>query len=253
MRARPFLWHSLAGLSIAGAAFSGCALQHYQPAPIDPDASARAFESRSIDAPGLKEYMVAHGHAADACPGQRWGLADLTLAAFYYQPRLEVARAQAAAARAQVAAAMQRPPLAIKPVAQHHSLQPPETTGPWTLGFQVEIPITGSRKKAALGEQYGCLARSAELDVGSAAWMARSQVRARSLDCYAANRMLELLELEMRERRTLLGLLQRRFDAGAASALELSAVRLRQAEAESEVRDAQFAREQCLGGLAAAM
>jgi outer membrane protein TolC len=257
MRAHPgFRRHLLAGLPIGGAVLAvlaGCALQRYEPAPLDPAASARAFESRTIDSPGLKEYILAHGHPAPEWPVQRWGLADLTLLAFYYQPNLELARAQAAAARAQVAAATQRPPLAIKPVVQHHSLQPPDTTGPWTLGFEVEIPLSGSGRRAALSEQYGSLAQSAELAVGSAAWTVRSQVRAHLLDCYAAGRTLELLEVEVRERRSLVSLLQRRFDAGAASALELSSARLKQAEVDSQIQDARLAQEQCLGGLAGAL
>jgi outer membrane protein TolC len=235
------------------AVLAGCALQRYEPAPLDPAASARAFESRTIDSPGLKEYMLAHGHPDADWPVQRWGLADLTLLAFYYQPNLELARAQATAARAQVAAATRRAPIAIKPVVLHHSLQPPDTTGPWTLGFEVEIPLTGSGRRAALSEQYGSMAQSAELTVGSVAWAVRSEVRADFLDCYAAGRTLELLDIEVRERRSLVGLLQRRFDAGAASALELSSARLRQMEAEGQIQDAQLAREQCLGGLARAL
>ena len=256
MRADCGLLRLIADLSIGGAALAslgGCALERYEPAPLDPAASASAFESRSVDASGLKEYMLAHGHPAAEWPVQRWGLADLTLLAFYYQPNLELVRAQAAAARAQVAAVTQRPPLAIKPVAQHHSLQRPDTTGPWTFGFEVEIPLSGSGRRAALSEQYGSYAQSAELAVGSAAWAARSEVRAHLLDCYAAGRTLELLEVEARDRRSLVSLLQRRFDAGAASAVELSSARLKQVEVESQIRDAQLGREQCLGGLAAAL
>lgn len=258
MRAHPGLRRCLlfAGLTTGGAALAslaGCALQRYESAPLDPAASARAFEGRSADAPGLKEYMLAHGHPSAEWPVQRWGLADLTLLAFYYQPKLELARAHAAAARAQVAAATQRPPLAIKPVVQHHSLQRPDTTGPWTLGFEVEIPLSGSGRRAALNEQYGSFAQSAELAVGSAAWTARSEVRAGFLGCYAAARTLELLDVEARERRSLVSLLQRRFDAGAASAVELSSARLKRAEVDGQIQDAQLAQEQCLGGLAGAL
>ena len=232
---------------------AGCALQRYEAAPLDPAASARAFETRSIDSPALKEYMLAHGHPTADWPVQRWGLADLTLLAFYYQPTMEVARAQAAAARAQVAAATQRAPIAIKPAVQHHSLQLPDTRGPWTLGFEVEIPLSGKGRRAALGEQYDSMAQSAELAVGSTAWTVRSEVRARFLDCYAASRSLELLDVEARERRTLVGLLQRRFDAGAASAPELGNARLKQVEVEGQIQDAQLASDQCLGGLARAL
>jgi outer membrane protein, heavy metal efflux system len=246
----------LGGLLIAVPTFAllaGCALQRYEPAPLDPEASARAFESRSVDSPKLKQYMLAHGHPASEWPVQRWGLADLTLVAFYFQPDLDLARAQAAVARAQVAAATQRAPIGLKPVAWHHSQQPPETTGPWSLGFEVEIPLRGSARREAISEQYGSMAEAAELTVGSVAWAVRSELRARFLDCYAAERTLELLDVEARERRSLVTLLQRRFELGAASAFELSSARLKQAEVEGQIQGAQLAREQCLGGLARAL
>jgi cobalt-zinc-cadmium efflux system outer membrane protein len=232
---------------------AGCALQRYEPAPLDPAASARTFESRSVDAAVLKQYMLAHGHPASDWPVQRWGPTDLTLLAFYYRPDLELARAQAAAARAQVTAATQRAPIAIKPVVQHHSLQPPETTGPWSLGFEVEIPLSGSGRREAISEQYGSMAAAAELGVGSVAWAVRSEVRARFLECFAASRTLELLDGEARERGSLVALVQRRFEVGAASALELGSARLKQAEVEAQIQNAQLAREQCLGRLARAL
>ena len=250
------LRYLLGGLLIGGPAFAllaGCALQRYEPAPLDPEASARAFESRSVDSPKLKQYMLAHGHPASEWPVQRWGLADLTLVAFHYQPDLDLARAQAAVAHAQVAAATQRAPIGLKPVAWHHSQQPPETTGPWSLGFEVEIPLSGTARREAIGEQYGSMAEAAELTVGSVAWAVRSEVRARFLDCYAVGRELELLDAEARERRSLVTLLQRRFEVGAASALELSSARLKQAEVEGQIQSAQLAREQCLSGLARAL
>src|SRR5262245_25477013 len=231
----------------------GCTLQRYQPAPLDPAASAQRFEARTTDAAGLKQYMLEHGHPASEWPVQRWSLADLTLLAFYYRPDLEVARAQAAAARAQVAAATQRPPIGLKPVVWHHSLQPPETTSPWSLGFEIEVPLGGSGRRAAIGEQYSSLADAAELGVGSAAWLARSDARARLLDVYAAGRMLELLDAEARERRTLVALLERRFEMGAGSAVDVGSARLRLAEVEGQMQSAQLARERSLRALARAV
>ena len=247
-----------AGFPIAGAATAlllsvGCTLQHYEPAPLDPAASAQRFESRTADAPGLKQYMVEHGHPASDWPVQRWSLADLTLVALYYRPDLELARAQAAAARAQVAAATQRPPIGLKPVVWHHSLQPPETTSPWSLGFEIEVPLAEGGRRAAVGEQYGALADAVQLGVGSAAWAARSDVRARFLECYAAGRTLELLEAEARERRALVSLLERRFEMGAGSSLDVGSARLKLAEVEGQIQSAQLAREQSLAALAHAL
>ena len=67
---------------------AACALQSYQPASVDTEAAAAAYLQRSTEAPGLKAYMLAHGHPESDWPVQRWGLDELTLLAFYYHPDL---------------------------------------------------------------------------------------------------------------------------------------------------------------------
>src|SRR6185295_19228051 len=156
--------------TVALAVISGCALQHYEAMPLDPVASAGAFDSRSIDAPGLKDYMVAHGRPATDWPVQRWGLPELTLLAFYYQPGLELARSEAKAAHAEGASANQRWPIGFTPRVEHHSREPPDSSSPWSLGFALEIPLSGTTRRQAIAERYGYLEAAAELKVGSVAW-----------------------------------------------------------------------------------
>src|SRR5689334_726817 len=90
-----------------------CTMQSYRAAPIDAAASAQRFAERRVDTPQLREYMLAHGRASNDWPVQRWGMSELTLAAFYDHPELEVARAQAQAVRAEGLAATHRLPLGI--------------------------------------------------------------------------------------------------------------------------------------------
>jgi cobalt-zinc-cadmium efflux system outer membrane protein len=231
----------------------GCALQRYESAPLDPAASARAFDSRSTDTPGLKEYLIAHGHLSSDWPVQRWGLADLTLLAFYYHPDLDLARAQAKAAHAGASAATQRLPLGLTPRVQHHSLTTSEQSSPWSLGFELEIPIAGTARREATSERAAFLADAADLKVGSVAWAVRSEVRAKLLDCYAADRAASLLDVEIQQRRVLVGLLERRLEAGAASRVEANNARLAQVEAEGQAQAAQLVRERSLAALAQAL
>ena len=172
-------------VALSLALLGGCALQRYDPAPLDPAASASAFGSRSTDAPGLKDYLVAHGHPPSDWPVQHWGLAELTLLAFYDHPDLELARARAKAAHADASAAMQRAPFGLTPRVQHHTVTTPEQPSVWSLGFEVEIPVAGSTRRAATSERFAYLADAADLQVGSVAWSVRSEVRAKLLDCYA--------------------------------------------------------------------
>ena len=243
------LFHS----ALLCACFSGCALQHYEPAPLDPAAAAQAFDARAVDAPGLKDYFVAHGHPAAEWPVQRWDLDALTLLAFYFRPDLELARAQAKAARADVAVATQRPPIGITPLFQHHSLTPPEQPSPWSLGFGVEIPLVSGTRREATGARYGYLADAADLQVGSVAWTVRSEVRLKLLDYYLAGGTAALLGAELEQRRRLVSLLERRLDAGAVSRIDVSNARLAQAEIEARIQAAQLAQVRSRAALAQAL
>ena len=243
------LFHS----ALLFACFSGCALQHYEPAPLDPAAAAQAFDARAVDAPGLKEYFVAHGHPAAEWPVQRWDLDALTLLAFYFHPDLELARAQAKAARADVAVATQRPPIGITPLVQRHSLTPPEQPSPWSLGFGVEIPLVSGTRREATEARYGYLADAADLQVGSVAWTVRSEVRLKLLDYYFAGGTVALLGAELEQRRHLGGLLERRLEAGAVSRVDVSNARLAQAEIEAQMQAAQLAQVRSRAALAQAL
>lgn len=235
------------------ASIAGCALQRYQPAPLDPAASAQAYESRRTDTPGLKHYMVAHGHSESAWPVERWGLAELTLLAFYYHPELNVTRAQARAAHAEALAASQRAPIAITPLVEHHSREPNDASSPWSLGFEIEIPLGEGSRREAIQERGGYLVEAAELKVGSAAWSVRSEVRARLLDHYATQQELALLDAQRQQLQALTALLERRLEAGAVARGEVTNARLRQAELEGLAQAAALARDRTVTALSHAL
>src|SRR4051794_40048985 len=67
--------------------FAACI--HVAPRPIDPAASARALEQRSLADGGVQAFVAAHSQAS--APIARWDLQALTLAALYFHPDLDVA------------------------------------------------------------------------------------------------------------------------------------------------------------------
>src|SRR6266851_273809 len=83
----------------------GCA--SYHEAPLSPAANAAAIEARSLDDARLRRFITAGLGGAD--PATSWNLARLTLAALYFHPDLDVARAGLASAEAAVLTAGQRP------------------------------------------------------------------------------------------------------------------------------------------------
>ena len=232
---------------------AACALQSYHPAPVDTAAAAAAYLQRSTEAPGLKDYLVAHGHPESDWPVQRWGLSELTLLAFYYHPDLEVARARAAEARAQANPALQRLPWGIKPGVAYHSQKQDYSNSPWSLGFELEIPIASGTRQQAAVERAQYLAESAEVEVGATAWRVRSTVRSRMLELKATQERVALLQQEIEARQALLALLERRLAAGYAATTEVTAARLRLYEVQGQLAIEQTAAARAAGELAAAL
>src|SRR5437870_2785963 len=71
---------------------AGCV--RFEPKPLAPAERATTLESRSLTNAALKKFLEKQLRAELApWPPEAWSLDMLTLAAFYYQPELEVARA----------------------------------------------------------------------------------------------------------------------------------------------------------------
>ena len=79
------------------AACSGCV--RFEPKPLDLDRNVDTFQGRTLGDAGLRAYLVTNGVTGD-WPRQVWEFKALTVAAFYYHPDLDVARAKWAVASA---------------------------------------------------------------------------------------------------------------------------------------------------------
>jgi outer membrane protein TolC len=135
----------------------------------------------------------------------------------------------------------------------HHSLRTAEQSSPWSLGFEVEIPLSAASRKDAIRNRYDALARAADLRIGAAAWEVRARVRARLLDVYANALETELLQNEVREREAMLTLLEQRLEAGAVSSVEVNSARLAAADARSRLQVTRSAGARDLAALAEAL
>src|SRR3984957_5387130 len=96
----------------AGLAMVCASCASYKPAPLSPVQNAQAIQARSLDDPRRQTFIAAaraDGAAADGPVRENWNLATLILAALYFHPNLDIARADLAEARAGVDTARQRP------------------------------------------------------------------------------------------------------------------------------------------------
>ncbi len=164
----------IALLPIALVLMAGCAT--FQPKPISPAQTASDFEARTLDNPGLKRFMEANlGHEISSWPPKTWDCTLLTLAAFYYHPDLDVARARWGVAEAGKITAGQSPNPSFG-FLPRYSTNPPSGISPWYLAFNLDIPIETAGKRGYRIELAGYLAEAARLNIAGAAWQVRSRL-----------------------------------------------------------------------------
>jgi len=239
-----------ARLALALAALSGCAVQEAQ--PLSAAANARALEARTLEDPRLRQFVNAsRALAHEPAPPGAWDLDSLSLAALYYHPDLDIARAKLASARAGVVAAGQIP----NPVAEFGLSYNGTTTvpSPWTVGLMVNFIVETFGKRGYREAQAGHLADAVREDLASATWQVRAGVRDALLAKWAAERRVALALQQLERRETLVRLVESRLAAGAASGLEVARERVARNRARLALDDAERDRVLARAALAQAV
>lgn len=184
------------------------------------------------------------GHELMPWPMKEWDLGSLTLAAFYFNPDLEVARARVAAAEAAVATAGARPNPTIR-VAPGTTNSP---ESPWLFAFSFNLPIETAGKRGYRIERAAGLSEAALLDLGNAAWKVRSQLRVALVGQLVAARELDVLIRQQQVLAERVSLLQARLQVGEiprpevdVAQIELSSTRLALRAAEGRVNETRAA------------
>ena len=204
---------------------AGCAV--YKPRPLEPTRTAAAFESRTLDNPELKKFLEKNLHRkVMPWPPESWDLHLLTLTAFYYHPDLDTARAVWGVAEAGKITAGQRPNPSFRFAPEHHSDTAGGTLSPWTLGFNLDIPIETAGKRGYRIARAEKLSDAARLSIAGVAWRVRSRLESRFFDLYAATEIEPLLQREVTVRSEIVTLLEKRLSAGGASLPDVTRARL---------------------------
>jgi len=221
-------------LSLAG--LTGCA--RFEPQPLTPAQTAAQLEARRLDAAGLRTFMEQNlGRKLDAWPPAEWDLTNLTLAAFYYHPSLEVARAQWAVARAGIKTAGGRPNPSVTVTPGYDTTA--TSISPWLpmLNFDWPIETAGKRNIRIAGARER--AGSARWDILTAAWQVRSNVRDTLLDWRVAELRGEALARQAAVQEQIIEHLQQRITAGAAARSELVPLQIALHKTRLDLQDAQ--------------
>jgi cobalt-zinc-cadmium efflux system outer membrane protein len=215
---------------------AGCVRFHSQ--PLSPADTAAKLEGRSLTNAALKSFLEKNlRHPFTNWPATAWDLDMLTMAAFYYNPSLEVARADWRVAAGGVETAKEWPNPTVTVSALHEPV--PDAPAPWVPSVMFDLPIETAGKRRLRTQQARHLSESARLGLASAAWQVRSQLRAGLVDFVAARQRLALLQRQLSLREDLVARLQSQLQAGAISAIELNTARLALIRARADLADAQ--------------
>jgi cobalt-zinc-cadmium efflux system outer membrane protein len=223
-------------LLLAGVlSLAGCA--HFEPRPLSPAESATQLETRSLTNAALRAYLEDNLHRQfTAWPPENWDFEMLCLAAWYYNPTLEVARAQWAVARGGETTAGQRPNPALTVTPGYNTTT--TIPSPWIPQITLDVPIETAGKRRYRRAQATQLSEAARLSVASAAWQVRGAVRTSLLDYSAAGARERLLQAQLGFQQQLVDLLEQQVKAGARPGSDILQFRLALVKAQLDLADA---------------
>ncbi len=242
------VWFLLSILALV----SGCVIQSYQARPLDPAELAKSYETRTLDSAALRQFIqTSSGQDVAPWPPKSWTGKMLTLAAFYYNPDLDAARAKWGTAKAGMVTAAQRPNPMLQLPFQHTIGS--SGSSPWTYGLGLDIPLETAGKRGYRIAQAQQLSDAARFAIGSVAWQVRSRLRARLLKLYAASRNASILEQQIEAQSQIAKMLQQRLAAGEASATEANQQRIALVRTRTALANAQLQREDARAQVASAI
>jgi outer membrane protein TolC len=217
----------------------------YRPRPLDPLRLEAEYRSRDLADPGLRAFVAASGKHQPAA----WDLDSLTLAAYYFNPRVAAARRRYEASRAAVLTAKGRPNPSLS--LGGGWTNSPES--PLVVHFDPAITLETAGKRGLrilAAEQQAEVAR---LEAAETAWKVRGEVRGAMLALLVEAAEVDLLAAESRLRGAAVSLLERRLSVGEASRPEVDLVRAEQNAIEIASKEAEGRVAESRAQLAAAL
>lgn len=212
----------------AAALLAACATQQYEAKALDQARLVADWQTRSLSDHGLRTYV------SQAQGGESWGLRELTLAAWYFHPELQLSRAQWQAAKSAEITAGQRQEPGISTNAEHHSQA--DGISPWTWALGISIPVETGNKRAIKQQQSHALSEAARLDAAMSAWQIRSRLRNALLTLYTSQQQLALLNKEITLRQAVVKMLEARLTSGYGASTEVAEARLQLQKARTQLQ-----------------
>ncbi|MBE3126294.1 MAG: TolC family protein [Acidobacteria bacterium] len=175
------------------------------------------------------------------------------MAALYFHPDMDVARAQWGVARGGRITAGERPNPSLNPVVGYNATSPRSEVTPWIPEISLELAIETAGKRGYRIAEARHLSEAARWNILSAAWEVRSRLRGALLEAYATGER-EALQTEARKLQAeIVRLLELQKDAGEVSVYDLTQARLALDGSRLAAIEAARAKEEAMARLAAAL
>ncbi len=224
-------------MTVALFALAGCA--KFQPRPISPAETAADWDKRSLDSEPFHQFLQKNLQPPPAnWPLKTWDMDSLTLAALYFHPSLEVARAQWEELRSGEITAGQRPNPSVSVSPGYDFTATSLGQNAWLPGLTFDIPVETMGKRGYRKAQARQLSESARLNIAATAWQVRNNLRASLVELTAAKRRVELLKSQELLQQQVVNLLDERVKAGAATSSEASLVTIALKKTQVDLADA---------------
>ena len=235
--------------SLAGLLLGACAT--YQPAPLDPAASAERFSSRRLDTEELHAQVsrLLPAAATSPWPPAAWNRAELLAAALLLNPKLAVARAQVEAAVAHEVTAGQTPNPELTLQSEYAHQEP----HPWLYGLSLDLLVRSSTRRQLDVDLARLETSNARWQLMDEAWAVRRALVAALSDWQAARWRMDLLDRLIRAQDGLIAAERQRVAAGEDAADELLTAGQARIEIEQQQAQARTEATAALAALAAAV
>lgn len=198
---------------------AGCAAQRYYPAPIAASDTASRYELRNLGDVGLQSFEERNlGHPMSPWPPKSWDLQTLSLAALYFNPSLDLARARLATADGAIVTASARPNPTFDLV--------PGVPTPYLLTQDFLFLIETAGKRGRRIEIAQNLDRAAQFDLADSAWTVVMGARLALLNYLVASRNLELRRSEEKVREDQVAILEQVLSVGEITRLDVDLARI---------------------------
>ncbi|MBI5773495.1 MAG: TolC family protein [Verrucomicrobia bacterium] len=214
----------------------GCV--HYQPKPLAPAETVEAFEARRLDAPELQVFLGQRlVRPLNEGMAKKWDLETLTLAAFYFHPDLDAARARWAVAEAGKVTAGQRPNPSVS-VSPGYNFTTTRPT-PWIVATSLDVPIETAGKRGKRLAQAQHLSEAARLAIATTAWDVRARLRRALLEFWSTQEAEAALAAQHAAQQDIVRLLEAARTAGASTLVEVTRERIASEQTRVALLDAQ--------------